>query len=119
MATALCLMPDEPPAEPVVEIAAEIVAEPAIASVEPDPDPAFAMLRGRYQAVVHERDELRARLDRYERLDQMTLYCDKPACSSAYTYVGPAPAETRLLGLVISAGWTIVGGKHFCASCRP
>lgn len=95
MVTALRLMPDKP---------------------DPEPE-AFAALRGRYQAVVHERDALQTRLDRYETVEQLTLNCDGHGCRSVFAFMGPAPAETQLIKLAISAGWTLSGTKHFCASC--
>lgn len=81
---------------------------------------AFAALRSRYQAVVHERDALLTRLERHEHLEQATLTCDAPACHSTLVMVAAFFVEQRLLELAAGKGWSLSDG-HRCPACsgRP
>jgi len=79
-------------------------------------DPSYAALRGRYTALVHERDRLQEALERAGQLVELRVTCDR-GCGTAFTVIAPPPIETQLASMLIGAGWRIEGMHHICRGC--
>lgn len=96
---------------------------PAKDADAPEESVSYQTLRGRYQAVLHERDalidqvnKLTGDLAKLASLDTCILICD--GCGTKIVAVAPSPARIVALQYARKLSWYLNTPSHLCANCK-